>query len=234
MWQLYKKGGLPPAIQAMFDRQSAQQMAFIRHQLKRQRHDDSWDTPLKELEVAVFDLETTGFRADAGDEILSFGAVIVSGGELKDRFYTLVNPGRNIPPEIQEMTGITEEMTKEAPGVMEALRMFFEFVDRRTLVAHASGHDKRFLNAALWRTSKIRMPHRVLDTMMIAKWLEPNRSDYTLDALLGDQGIPVTIRHHALEDSIMTAKLWLHFTEMIVQKRHVHTLGDLYSYLSRS
>ncbi|MCI3923839.1 3'-5' exonuclease [Paenibacillus sp. TRM 82003] len=235
LWSLYKMGGITPAINSVFNPQNAQQMAFIRQVMKRQRKDFLMDMPLVDLEIVVFDLETTGFHAGGGDEILSFGAVAVKGEEiLEERFYTLVNPERPIPPAIVELTGIREHNVKDAPSVMEGLKQFFEFVDRRMLVAHASGHDKQFLNAALWRTSKVHMTHRVLDTMMIAKWLEPKRGDYSLDALLRDHGIPITVRHHALEDSVMTAQLWVSFLKKVRGERNIHTLGELYAYLSQT
>jgi len=234
LWSLYKMGGITPAINSVFNPQNAQQMAFLRQAMKSQRKDFVMDKPLDDLEVVVFDLETTGFQPNAGDEIISFGAVAVRGERLLDEeFYTLVRPGRSIPPHIVELTGIRDEDCENAPTVMEGLRRFFEFVDKRVLVAHASGHDKQFLNASLWKTSKVQMTHRVLDTIMIAKWLEPGRSDYSLDALLEEHGIPIAARHHALEDSRMTAQLWVKFLR-IVRERNIHTLGELYAYLSQT
>lgn len=115
---------------------------------------------------------------------------------------------------------------------MQVLHDFMEFVGRRLLIAHASGHDKQFLNAALWRTSKINLNHRVLDMMMVAKWLEPNLEGYSLDDLLESCCIPITERHHALQDSIMTAKLWRNYLTRILE-RNITTLGDLYAYLSK-
>lgn len=234
MWSLFKMGGVTPALNSMFSPQNARHMAFMRQVMKQQRNDFVMDEPLSEMDVVVFDLETTGFSPNAGDEIISFGAIAVKGHEIRteETFYSLVNPGRPIPDHIARLTGIEDSAVSAAPSVMEGLRQFFEFTHKRILVAHASGHDKKFLNAALWRTSKVHMTHRVLDTLMIAKWLEPKRSDYSLDALLEDHGIPAGRRHHALEDSIMTAKLWVSFLKRI-QARNIHTLGDLYAYLSQ-
>lgn len=234
MWSLYKMGGVTPAIASMLGSQNAQQMAFIRNANREQRKQSLLETPLKELEIVVFDLETTGFNPNNGDEIISFGAVVVKGGELceTETFYSLVNPKRVIPRSIVELTGITNEMVQDAPDLMTVLHDFMAFVGRRLLVAHASGHDKQFLNAALWRTSKVNLNHRVLDTMMIAKWLEPKREGYSLDELLESCCIPITVRHHALEDSLMTAKLWLNYLNRILE-RNVFTLGDLYAYLSK-
>ncbi|MBD0381107.1 exonuclease domain-containing protein [Paenibacillus sedimenti] len=233
MWHLYKMGGLTPAITSMFDVQSAQQMAFIRSMLKEQRKNSLYDIPLHSMELVVFDLETTGFSPYNGDEIISFGAVSVIGGEIQydQSFYSIVNPKRKIPDDIVELTGITNGMASDAPELIVVLRDFLEFVQQKVLVAHATGHDKNFLNAALWRTSKVSLSHRVLDTMMIAKWLMPKRKDLSLDSLLHAYEIPVTMRHHALEDSLMTAQLWSKFMEEI-KSRDVDTLGDLYALLS--
>jgi DNA polymerase-3 subunit epsilon len=234
MWNLYKMGGFTPAIASMLGSQNAQQMAFIRNVNKEQRKQSMLDAPLRELEVVVFDLETTGFYPTNGDEIISFGAVKLCGGELaeSETFYSLVNPKRKIPKAITELTGISNEMVQDAPDLMQVLHDFMEFVGRRLLIAHAAGHDKQFLNAALWRTSKVNLNHRVLDTMMVAKWLEPKLEGYSLDELLESCCIPVTERHHALQDSIMTAKLWQNYLARILE-RNITTLGDLYAYLSK-
>ncbi|MFC5653429.1 3'-5' exonuclease [Paenibacillus solisilvae] len=234
MWHLYKMGGITPAIASMLGAQNAQQMAFIRSMSKDQRKESIMDQPLRDMEVVVFDLETTGFYPNNGDEILSIGAVMLKGEELlADRsFYSLVNPKRRVPKHIVELTGISNEMAENAPDLMQVLHDFMEFIGKRMLIAHASGHDKQFLNAALWRTSKVNMNHRVLDTMMVAKWLEPKLESYSLDDLLENSGIEVTQRHHALEDSKMTAKLWLSYLKRIFS-RNIVTLEDLYAYLSK-
>ncbi|AJY73367.1 exonuclease domain-containing protein [Paenibacillus beijingensis] len=234
MWQLYKMGGVTPAIASMLGAQNAQQMAFIRSMTKEQRKQSMLDEPLKEMEVVVFDLETTGFYPYNGDEILSFGAVLLRGKELyPDRtFYSLVNPKRRVPKHITELTGISNEMVADAPDLMQVLHDFMEFCGKRLLIAHGLGHDKQFLNAALWKTSKVNLTHRLLDTMMIAKWLNPHRESYGLDELLETEKIKVTQRHHALKDSLMQAELWLLYLNRILE-RNITTLGDLYAYLSK-
>jgi DNA polymerase-3 subunit epsilon len=234
MWQLYKMGGLTPAIASIMGAQNAQQMAFIRSMTRDQRRETTLDQPLREMETVVFDLETTGFYPNNSDEIISIGAVSMHGDKLDDsnRFYSLVNPKRKVPRHITELTGITNSMVSEAPDLMQALSDFMAFLGRRVLIAHGSGHDKQFLNAALWRTSKANLTHRVLDTMMVAKWLEPNRESYGLDELLTSYGVEVTQRHHALEDAIMTAELWQKF-QILIHGKNIITLGDLYAYLSK-
>ena len=233
MWHLYKMGGLTPAITSMFDVQSAQQMAFIRSIMKEQRKNSLYDIPLATVELVVFDLETPGFSPYNGDEIISFGAIAVEGAAVKENetFYSIVNPKRAIPDTVVELTGITNEMAANAPELLNGLREFLEFVQQKVLVAHGTGHDKHFLNSALWKTSKINLSHRMLDTMMIGKWLNPRLKSYDLDTLLDVYGVDVTLRHHALEDARMTAQLWSRFMPEI-QSRDIHTLGDLYAHLS--
>jgi DNA polymerase-3 subunit epsilon len=234
MWSIYKKGGLTPTVASLFGSQSAGQMAFLRSAMKMQRQTSLFEMPLKSIETVVFDLETTGFNPYNGDEIISFGGVALSGSVIhtEEIYYSLCNPLKAIPPEIERLTNITNEMAKHAPELISVLQTFFEFVQRKILIAHGTGHDKQFLNAALWKTSKVNLTHRVLDTMMVAKWLHPNLTSYDLDTLLELYAIPITVRHHALEDSLMTARLWAKMIEVITE-RQVITLGDLYMYLSR-
>jgi len=239
-WNNLRQGGMPSAIASMRGgetaQQTAQQMAFIRSLMREKRRPEVLHTPLSELATVIFDLETTGFSHQHGDEIISFGAVKVVGEEIKqdECFYTLVNCQTAIPANITELTGISEEMTREAPSLMDCLHNFMSFVGQSVLVAHASSHDKAFLNAALWKTSKVQLTNRVLDTMMLARWLEPHRSSYSLDELLAVHGIPIYGRHNALEDSRMTAHLWVSYLREIAKRRQVDTLGDLYAYLSRA
>lgn len=234
-WNMLRSGGVPSAVASVFGGQSAHQMAFIRSLSREQRRPEALITPLTELETVVFDLETTGFNCQKGDEILSFGAVKMKGDRVleNETFYTLVNPRMDIPPHITDLTGITGEMVEEAPSLIEALHDFMTFIGHSVLVAHASAHDKAFLNTALWKTSKAHLNHRVIDTMMIARLLNPSRPGYGLDELLEEEGIEIKERHHALGDSLMTARLWGGYMNR-VRDNQISTLGDLYARLSHT
>lgn len=234
-WSVFRQGGMPSAIASVLGAPTAQQMAFIRSLAREQRRSEAMRTPLERLETVVFDLETTGFSPQHGDEILSFGAVRVVGDTVmeKEQFYTLVKPTIPVPEHISELTGITQEMSNDAPALIDGLHDFMSFVGGRVLVAHASSHDKAFLNAALWKTSKVQLTHRVIDTMMLARWLDPQSGSYSLDDLLLSNDIPVTVRHHALEDAKMTAKLWVCYMREIME-RGVTNLADLYNHLSHA
>lgn len=234
MWNLYREGGVAPALASLLGSKRAEQMAWLRRLMKEQRRRAETDTPLDELEAVVFDLETTGFNPAGGDEIIAIGAVAVRGARVLERetFYSLANPRKPIPPEVERLTGITTGEAMEAPDLIDVLGRFFSFVNRRVLIAHGAGHDKRFLREALWKTSRARLNHRVLDTMMVARWLHPELAGHDLDTLLALYGLPVERRHHALSDSRMTARLWAEMAGRM-RERRVYTLADLYMYLSR-
>ncbi|OUM97681.1 MAG: DNA polymerase III subunit epsilon [Paenibacillaceae bacterium ZCTH02-B3] len=236
--ELYRSGGLPTSL-ASLDETNAQQIAFLRSMLRdiRQQRENGagGDVPLDELQAVVFDLETTGFHPQNGDEIISVGAAAVRGPELVEgeTMYSLVNPRRPIPPEIEKLTSITNEMVKDAPDTAQVLIQFFRFVRDRVLIAHASGHDRRFLDIALRRRTGASLTHRVLDTMMIACKLYPDRLHYTLDDWLDFYGIERKGRHHALQDAIMTARLWSALLGELAS-RQVRTLYEMYAFLGRT
>ena len=116
--------------------------------------DSTADVALRDTTFVVVDLETTGGRSRAAtpggvcDAITEIGAVKVRGGVVLGEFATLVDPGREIPPQIVRLTGITTAMAHDAPKIDAVLPMFLEFSRGAVLVAHNAGFDIGFLRAA--------------------------------------------------------------------------------------
>ncbi|MCK9909640.1 hypothetical protein MXD81_10900, partial [Microbacteriaceae bacterium K1510] len=166
--------------------------------------------PLENLEVVVVDLETTGFRPYHGDEMISIGAVAMRGAEVlaEERFFSLINPGRPVPEHIEMLTGIGSDQLSSAPDLASTLSRFFQFAGRRLLVAHHSRHEREFLRAALWKTSRVTFEHRLLDTMMMIHLSAGPLGNATLDTLCAINDIEIKRRHDALFDAIATARLW--------------------------
>src|ERR1700759_3407351 len=153
--------GPRPTLTAVPDpdpsRSAARQLAF-----------DELDTPLYDTTFVVVDLETTGTSPE-GDAITEIGAVRVRGGEVLGEFATLVDPGREIPPQIVALTGITSAMVCDAPKIDAVLPMFLEFARGAVLVAHNAGFDVGFLRAAARRCDIIGPRPAVLCTVRLGR-----------------------------------------------------------------
>ena len=155
-------------------------------------------------EYVVFDLETTGFNPSSCG-ITEIGAVRLRQGEIVDTFSTFVNPEQPISPQITDLTGITDEMVKNAPYAGEALAMFKKFIGDTPLAAHNAPFDMSFIQK-YGSDNSITFDDNCLDTLWLIKRTYPNQKSYSLGKLAKDFGIE--LRHHrALDDATATAKI---------------------------
>ena len=92
----------------------------------------------------ALDLETTGSGA-RHEKITEIGMVKVIDGETTDTYHTMVNPHREIPKRIVELTGITDDMVKDAPGIEEILDEVLAFTEDLPLLGHQIIFDYGFL-----------------------------------------------------------------------------------------
>ena len=98
------------------------------------------------MRFIAFDLETTGFLPGM-DQITEIGAVRFENGQVDAVFSTLVNPRKPIPEIVTKITGITDEMVKDAPLIDSLLESFAEFCGNDIIVAHNAPFDVQFLTA---------------------------------------------------------------------------------------
>jgi DNA polymerase-3 subunit epsilon len=219
LWNLSRDAGFPFSLPSTGSNGDPRHAAFLRSLRKDLQLPSNTEVPLEQLEVVVVDLETTGFRADHGDEIISIGAVAVRGSEVLEQecYFSLVNPNRSIPPHIESLTGLSDSELASAPDLVTALSCFFQFVGSRSLVAHHSRHEREFLRSALWKTSRSKFQHRLLDTMLLIHLSAGPLGNATLDTLCAVNGIEIKQRHHALYDALAAAKLWAAYLEKAVR-----------------
>ncbi|MDX5892950.1 DEDD exonuclease domain-containing protein [Rubrobacter radiotolerans] len=175
---------------------------------------------LREVPFVVFDLETTGSSAKEG-RITEFGAVKLVGGEVREKFTTLVNPERHIDPFVTRLTGITDEMVAGAPKVGEVLPLFEEFVEGTVLVAHNARFDCAFVEAARGAS----LPNPVLDTLKLARMLVPGLRRYRLSSLATHLGVRQVPNHRAFADASVTAEVFVKLLSLL-QKVGVGTVGE--------
>lgn len=163
---------------------------------------------LRDLDLVVFDTETTGLLPDEGDEIVQIAALRVVGGEVltAEPFDTFVNPNRPIPAASTAIHHVTEEMVRDAPLVRDALRAFHRYTDGHALVAHNAPFDMTFLRRRETQLG-LRFDMPVIDTVLLSAVLYGQSQPHTLDALCERLGItiPEEVRHTALGDARATA-----------------------------
>lgn len=159
------------------------------------------------LNFVVIDLETTGL-APQTDEIIEIGAVKIIDNQLASTFQTFVRPRTAVSGFITDLTGITQDMLKDAPVIESAIDLFQDFADSMPgehcfWVAHNKDFESSFLNRFLdiepdW-----------LDTIDIAKAAFPLLPRYKLGFLLETLNIEYDTLHRALDDAKATANLLL-------------------------
>jgi DNA polymerase III subunit epsilon len=191
---------------------------------------------LAETTFVVVDLETTGGRATAAagdcDEITEIGAVKVRGGVVLGEFATLVDPGRDIPPQIVQLTGITSAMVCDAPRIDAVLPIFLEFARGAVLVAHNAGFDIGFLKAAARRCDIVWHRPPVLCTVRLARRVlsREEAPSVRLASLAKLFAVATQPTHRALDDARATVDV-LHALIERVGNQGVHTYTDLRAYL---
>lgn len=164
---------------------------------------------LADLTCVVFDTETTGLTDS--DRIVQIAGLRLARGRLTgERFDTLVDPGRPVPPGSTAIHGITDDMLRGAPDLTAALTAFRHFCEGSVLIAHNAPFDMGFLRRAEAETGA-RFDNRVLDTVLLSAMVWGQSADHTLDALTQRLGIaiPPETRHTAMGDSIATAEAFL-------------------------
>ncbi len=157
-------------------------------------------------EFLVVDTETNGLGGDAC-ELTEVGAVLVGGGELHDRWSSLVRCSRPLGRGIQRFTGITQDMLADAPRLESVLPALAEQLQGRVLVAHNAPFDRRVLRRG-FELIGLEWPNPpVLCTAALARKLLPLQRRRGLSVLADALGIEVDTAHRALADAETCARV---------------------------
>ena len=172
--------------------------------------------PLGQLALTVFDTETTGLNPSLGDEIVSIAAVRIVNGRLlrQETYEQLVDPGRPVPRESQQVHGITDEMLAGQPSIETVLPAFAAFAHDSVLLGHNVAFDLKFLKLKEERTG-VRFPQPVLDTLLLSPVVHPDHEDHSLEAIAERLGVSVLGRHTALGDAILTGEIFLRLLPLL-------------------
>ncbi len=174
--------------------------------------------------VVILDFETTGLSPDNGDRAIEIGAVRIENGEIKERYQALMNPGRRISSFIENYTGITNRMLKDALPCKEVMHEFADFIGDNNLVAHNASFDRRFLDAEFRKISR-KYSGQFACSMLAARRIYQGARNHKLGTLIKYANIPADgVFHRALYDSEMTAKLWLAMLDHIDRQYNIASI----------
>jgi len=164
----------------------------------------------------VLDIETTGLDAKK-DKITEIGAVKIIGKEIVEEFQTFVNPEIPIPAQITELTGITNEMVKDAPTIEEALIKFREFCGDAALVAHNAPFDIGFIRE---KASPIgwEINNPIVDTLTLSRELLKDLKRHKLDVVAKHLGIKLENHHRANDDARATGEILIKLIDILEDK----------------
>ncbi len=161
----------------------------------------------------VFDIETTGF-GPVKDRIIEIGAVKIKNGVEVDTFSSFINPEIPIPYEIEELTGINDNMVIDAPTIDVVLPTFLDFCKDSVLVAHNASFDVSFINKKA-ELLDLETDFTVIDTVGLARILLPELNRYKLNIVAKALGITLDNHHRAVDDAACTAQIFLKFVDML-------------------
>ena len=157
--------------------------------------------------TAVIDFETTGISPACGDRASEVAIVLLEGGQVVDRFQSLMNAGVRIPGFITQLTGITNAMVASAPEAAQVMGEASRFVGNAPLVAHNAAFDRRFWQAELARAG-LGAPQPFICTLLLSRRLYPQAPNHKLGSLVDYHRLPRTGQaHRALADAEMAAGL---------------------------
>lgn len=164
----------------------------------------------------VIDLETTGNSPKNGNKIIQFAACVVEDGKITESYSSYVNPGREIPPFIEELTGISMKKVELAPRFSEIAPKIVSLLDGAYFVAHNASFDLSFLQEELKDAGFPGFYGPVLDTVELARILLPTADSYKLNELALCAGIDHAKPHRADSDAYVTAQLFIMFINRLL------------------
>ena len=177
----------------------------------------------------VLDLETTGFSPRL-EKITEIGVMKYQDGKVIDKFSCFVNPEKSIPPRVVEVTGITDDMVRNAETIDKVFPKLLEFIKDSVLVAHNAEFDVGFLRHVA-KELGYEFDFTYLDTLSLAYELFPEYKTYKLGRIAKNLGIKVDVAHRALDDVDTTVKVFKVMLDML-NERGVNTLEDIEIYAS--
>lgn len=161
----------------------------------------------------VVDIETTGLTDE--DKIIEIGAVLIVHGQISSEFSAFIQCDIQIPDEISRLTGITsDDLVKNGISQKKALKQFLEFCGDDILVGYNIDFDMRFLQTSCKNNGFSIIKNKTVDTMKLARKKIRNLPRYSLSVVAEHLGIENEVKHRAVEDCILTYRVFEKLNEI--------------------
>lgn len=154
----------------------------------------------------IVDIETTGGKYNE-EGITEIAIYKFDGHQVVDQFISLINPEIPIQPFVVNLTGINNNMLRNAPKFFEVAKRIVEITENSILVAHNAKFDYRILQTEFNRLG-FAFDRKTLCTVELSKQLLPDLPSYSLGKLVKSLGIPLSNRHRAAGDAKATLTLF--------------------------
>jgi ATP-dependent DNA helicase DinG len=148
----------------------------------------------------AIDVETTGLDFSS-DRIIEVAAIKFTGGKPGEEFSSLVKPPIPIPPEITDLTGISEADVAAAPTFAEVGPKLFAFLGALPLYGHQVDFDITFINKELERAGLQSIGKQTLDTALLSRILLQAGSRFSLKSVSNSLAVILNNAHRALSDA---------------------------------
>lgn len=185
----------------------------------------------------ALDLETTGLR-NRRDEIIEVAAVRISNYQVVDSFVSLVKPQKEIPYYIAEITGITNEMVRNAPAIEEVFPKFMDFIGQGPMVAHNLDFDRGFIQKV---ADDLGMPMEVegIDTLSLSRLVLRDIKRHGLEQVARKLKVEQLEHHRALDDALVCGKVLIELLRLLENKGvenfdQANALADVEYYIQAS
>jgi DNA polymerase III subunit epsilon len=167
---------------------------------------------------AIIDIETCGgkFQYPHG-RIIEISILVHDGLQVTDKFTSLINPGCYITPIYTSITGITNEMVKNAPQFQQVAKRILEITEGRIFVAHNVSFDYNFVKSE-FSSMGYNFEREKLCTVKLSRKLIPGHASYSLGKLCAALKIPIIGRHRAEGDAVATAQLF----DLLLRAKSAH------------
>ncbi|MEN3325641.1 MAG: polymerase subunit alpha, Gram-positive type [Acidobacteriota bacterium] len=185
--------------------------------------DDSHLRLLKDMDFVVVDVEATGAKTPP-NRLIELGAFRIRGARIVDKFVSLVNPEIPIPRFVATLTGISNDMVRDAPVFADVAPKWLDFVSEAVIVAHNAPFDTSFLNHEI---SRVYPGHRMVNphlcTVRLSRRAMPDLSNHRLETIASHFSIPIASRHRAGSDALATAEI---FILLLTKLEETHGIKD--------